>query len=219
MIVTAIQRTPRRRGRVDVYVDGVLACDLARDTARDRGLRPGRPIEQTEVDGLVAADRRRQALETAAAMLARRPRSEREIRRRLVQRKFAPELIEETVERLRAARLIDDAEFARFFAESRDRQSPRGRRLIVQELRASGVELTLAREAVEELSDADAAYRVASRRVRALSACDERQFASRLATQLQRRGFGWDVVRATIARCWREHCGEQADDDLELVID
>jgi regulatory protein len=204
MIVTAVERTQKRRGRVDIYVDGVAAFDVARATATARNLRPGVAIERDEIDAIVAADRRRAALGTAAAMLARRPHSEREVRRRLAQRQFAPALIEETITRLRELKLLDDAEFARAWTESRDRTSPRGRRLIVQELRAAGVAGDTATEAASAVSDEDAAYRVAEKKSRALSACDYRAFRDKLGSHLQRKGFGWEIARSAVERCWRE---------------
>ena len=213
MIITAVESTRKRRGRVDVYVDGIVAFDVARATAAARGLRPGVAIDGAEIETIVAADRRRGALETAAAMLARRPHSEREVRRRLAQRKFETPLIDETVTRLRELRLLDDAEFARAWTESRDRSSPRGRRLIVQELRAAGVAAPTAVEAAAAVSDEDAAYRVAEKKARALTSCDYRAFRDKLGAHLQRRGFGWETARSTVERCWRELGGDAGLDE------
>jgi regulatory protein len=218
MIVTAVERRHGRHKRVVVHVDGQIAFEIARDAAREQDLRPGRTIAQTQIDALVAADAKRRAFDVAGAMLARRPRSEREIRLRLRRSRFEPSLVDATVERLRAARLIDDAEFARAFTESRDRSSPRGRRLLAQELRTFGVDAPIARSVVEQVSEPDAAYRLASRRVRSLASLDYRAFRTRLAGHLQRRGFGWDVVRTTIDRCWRE-LGHGAPDDVEESIE
>ena len=204
MIITAVESTRKRRGRVDVYVDGVVAFDVARATAAARGLRPGVGIDGVEIETIVASDRRRAALETAAAMLARRPHSEREVRRRLALRQFEAGLIDETVARLRDLRLLDDAEFARAWTESRDRSSPRGRRLIVQELRTAGVAAPTAVEAASAVSEDEAAYRVAEKKSRALASCEYRAFRDKLGSHLQRRGFGWDVARATVERCWRD---------------
>lgn len=204
MIVTDVQPVPKRRGRVEIYVDGVASFEVARATAASRRLRPGLAIDQSEIAAVVAADRRRAALEMAASMLARRPRSEREVRRRLAQRGFAAALVEETANRLRELKLLDDAEFARTWTEARDRGSPRGRRLIVQELRAAGVALPTAVEAAAAVADEDAAYRVAIRKIRALTSCDDRAFRDKLGSHLQRRGFDWETARATVERCWRE---------------
>jgi regulatory protein len=209
MIITAVERSAKRRGRVDVYVDGVVACELARSVAAAHGLRPGRAIAREQIDAIVAADRRRQALDAAVTMLARRPRSEREVRQRLKQRKFEPALVDETVRRLLETKLLDDAEYARAWTESRDRHSPRGRRLIVQELRASGVDAAIAEQAAAVVSDEDAAYRLASRRMRSLERLEYDAFRNRLGSYLQRRGFGWDVCRATVERCGKELGGER----------
>lgn len=218
MIITAIERNARRRARVDVYVDGVSRFDVSCATAKAQDLRPGRPINNGEIARIIAADERRRALDTAVAMLARRPRSEREVRRRLAQQRVAPALAEETVVRLRAASFIDDAAFARSWAESRERASPRGRRLIVQELRALGVDAAAAREASELVDEDEAAYRMAMARARALPLSDAAAFRARLGSALQRRGFGWDVVRATVERCWRE-LGDGAADDRDVAIE
>jgi regulatory protein len=218
VLVTAVVRKPRRAGLVDVYVDGEVAFDVPRDVAAKNQLRPGRAIDVAEIESIVAAEQKREAMEAAIALLARRPRSEREMRRRLAQRRLPPTLVEDTIERLRTLNLIDDAAFARFWAETRDRTSPRGRRLVTQELRTQGVEASVASTATEELCDADAAYRLASRRLRALADADYQTFRSRLGGQLQRRGFGWDVVQSTIERCWRELGQAPVEDDLASGI-
>jgi regulatory protein len=214
LIITAVERKRGRRNHVEICIDGVSLIELARTTVTSRGLRPGRDIDASEIDALVAADARHTALDTAAAMLARRPRSEREIRRKLAERKHDQSVIDETIERLRTMKLIDDAEFARTWTESRDRTSPRGKRMIAGELRAHGVTPEIARDATAEIDEEDAAYRVAAKRVRSLAATDVRMFAVRLGGYLQRRGFGWDVVQRTVRRCAAEAAGA-ADDRAE----
>jgi regulatory protein len=191
---------------VQVFVDGIAACELSRATVAAEGLRPGGTLAQAALDALVIADERRRALNTAVAMLARRPRSERDVRRRLTQRRCPPEVADETIGRLREMGALDDAAFAAAWAESRDRSSPRGRRLVERELRAFGVDGDAASTATASLDDEDAAYRLASKKARTLAGADRAAFASRLGGLLRRRGFGWEVTRAAVERCWREAC-------------
>jgi regulatory protein len=215
MIITAIERHPKRRSRVEVFLDGVAAFEIAARTAAKQSLHPGLAVEQSDIDALLAVESRRLALEAAAAMLARRPRSEQEIRRRLRQRKHDVAIIDETVSRLRELRLIDDAEFARAYTETRDRISPRGRRLIRIELRSAGVDQSLAADASELVDDADAAERYARTRMKSLATLDYQAFRNKLGSQLQRRGFGWEVARRVVERLWRElhPDGETPDGD------
>lgn len=207
MIITGVERSPVHRARVDVHVDGARAFEVARATAAAHGLRPGRAIDAAEIEAIVAGERRRLALDAAVAMLARRPRSEREVRQRLARRRYEPALVDETIGKLHEAGLLDDAAYARSWAESRDRTSLRGRRLIARELRAHGVAAGVASAAVAGVSDENAAYRVAAGRLRALAGLDYATFRARLGGLLQRRGFGWEICKTTVERCWRESGG------------
>jgi regulatory protein len=213
MQITAVERHPQRRSRVLVYVDGIAAMEIARSAARTRDLRPGRATTREEIDAIIAAEQRREALATAAALLARRPRSERELRQRLARRKTPAPVIDETVARLYAARLLDDAAFAHAWAEARDRTSPRSARLVTAELRARGVRPEVASAAaVAGIDDDDAAYRLASRRAASMRDLGYETFRTRLAGLLRRRGFGWSVVQTTVERCWREAAGDARSD-------
>jgi regulatory protein len=221
LLITAIERSPTRRARLDIYVDGVRTFDVARSTLSTHRLRPGRPITPDEIAAIVASEQRRLALDAAVAMLARRPCSERDVRQRLARRRFDPALIDDTIRKLHDAKLLDDAAYARSFTESRDRTSPRGRRLLVQELRAHGVAAAVAADAVAGVSDADAAYRVAARKLRSLAALDYQTFRNRLGSLLQRRGFGWEICKTTVDRCWRElgrGVSDAKHDDFDVAV-
>ena len=215
MFVTAIQPEARRKSRLVVYLDGVAAGDISRRLAKERSLRPGLELSAERFEAIVAEDRRRTALDTAVRMLSRRPRSEREVRRRLKQRRLDETTIEATVERLREARLLDDAEYARSFAEARDRISPRAQRLIEQELRAAGVDGAVAAEATAGISDEESAYRLAATKMRTLAGLEYGAFASRMSWLLRRRGFGWSIARATVDRCWAEAGARRGDEEFE----
>jgi regulatory protein len=219
MMVTAVERRRGPYSRVRVYIDGQPALELPRETARKRDLHPGRRIEADELEAITAAEAKRAAFETAARMVARRPHSEREIRRRLAQRRVAPEVADSTIARLHELRAIDDAGFARSYAEARDRTSPRAARVVVAELRARGVDAVTASDASEELDDADAARRFAERRARSLAHLEYDAFRTRLASQLQRRGFSWDIIRTTIDACWRESRGSAAGEEDSTGIE
>ncbi|MBA3586826.1 MAG: regulatory protein RecX, partial [Chloroflexi bacterium] len=80
------------------------------------------------------------AMETAIRFLATRPRTRWELDRRLRRAGVGEPDIEATLSRLAELGYVDDAAFARWWAEQRDRHAPRGRRAIEVELRQHGVE-------------------------------------------------------------------------------
>lgn len=203
MQITAIEKQRRRR-RANVYLDGRYALSLSLDLVAQAGLRKGDTLSAQQLDSLRQADVRDQAHEAALRLLAYRPRSETEIRQRLARRGWPPELVQETIARLREQGLLSDAAFARFWVEVRDQSSPRGHRLLWQELAAKGIEREVARQAIANVAEEDAALRAAQKKAQHLQGEDYHIFRRRLGDFLLRRGFAYSTVRDTVERLWRE---------------
>lgn len=207
MIITALERQKRRR-RVNVFVDGRFALALALSLAQEKGLHSEMEVTEADLRALRKEDERHSAYEAALRLLSYRPRSEKEMRFRLGRRGFAPEVVEETVKRLRRLHYLDDGAFAQFWTERRDSVSPRSRALIQSELRFKGIDAETASSTVEGLDDEEAAYRAATKRLPAVAGLSRDLFRRRLGGFLTRRGFAYDVVRRTLERCWSEVGGE-----------
>ena len=79
------------------------------------------------------------AMEVAIRFLAARPRTRWELDRRLRAAGVGESTIEATLDRLAQLGYVDDAAFARWWGEQRDRHAPRGVRMIEAELRQHGV--------------------------------------------------------------------------------
>ncbi len=203
MRITAIERQPRRR-RANVFVDGRFVLALSLEVLAQAGLRAGDELDTPGLEHLREQEARHDALTAALRLLSYRPRSEAELRQRLARRGAAPPVVDETIERLGELGLLNDAAFARSWVESRDRASPRSRRLLAWELRAKGVDRPAVGEAVAAVDDDDAAYRAGARRARALAALPHEEFHRRLSGFLLRRGFRYETTRSTVARLWRE---------------
>ncbi|MCH8814454.1 MAG: RecX family transcriptional regulator [Chloroflexi bacterium] len=207
MRITSLERRPRRR-TLDLYVDDELALTLSRDICVTFDLRAGEEISAERLTTVREAEAKHIAMKSALRLLAYTPRSEHELRDRLGKKGIAVEVRDATIRRLREVGLVNDAEYARSFVESRNRTSPRGRRLVAAELRSKGVDVKLAEESASALNDADAAYRAAARRAQSLSKLDHQSFRRRLGNFLLQRGFDFETSSQTVARLWAEaHSG------------
>lgn len=148
----------------------------------------------------------RSALREASALLARRARTESELRSALAGRHGLTEL-DAALGRLRALGYLDDAAWARHYVESR-RGSVRGAGLLRRELLGRGVDVELAEEALagrDELMAARAAARPRLRTLAGLAGLAGERRYRRLASFLARRGFAPAVVVQTL----RELLGEE----------
>ena len=149
------------------------------------------------------SDKLPKAMGSALNALAYRPRSEAELRARLL-RKFAPETADRAIARLKEQGLVDDAKFAELWASYRVRHSPRGARAILAELAQKGVPRGLAEAAVEILDDDDSASRAAVKFARRLSGDGFEKFHRRMRDHLLRRGFARPAARRAAFQAWDE---------------
>ena len=103
--------------RVNVYLDGQFA--LALPAMEAAGLRIGQYLDDLQIAQLREADALQKAYDRAVHYLSFRPRSREEVRRHLTQAGIDAEVIEAALDRLAVQRYLDDAEFARYWVESR----------------------------------------------------------------------------------------------------
>ena len=203
MPVTAIERHARRQ-KADVFVDGSFALSLSSQVIREQGLEVGSPVDLERIAELHRAELRYKAWQTALRLLSYRPRSEVELRRRLAGKGLPQAIVHWTIERLTALSLVDDQKFVGEWVESRNRASPRSRRMLAHELQLKGINRQLAATATESLSDEEAAYRAAQSRAHRLRNADYTVFQKRLGDFLLRRGFGYELTSRIVKQLWQE---------------
>lgn len=208
-MITAL-RTSRGRGkRVTVFLNGKFAFSLEAEVAVKEGLKMGQELASGQIEKLIRSDQFQRCHNAAAHYLGYRPRSEHEMRQRLLRRGFSGELVEAVLKRLKEQGLVDDIAFARFWRDNRQSFSPRSQRLVRLELRQKGVSSDIIERVVSTISDGDNAYRVATNRAHRLPLSDYESFRHRLGSYLKRRGFGYGIIKETIERLWQEIGGRQ----------
>lgn len=195
---------PVRGRRLELHIDGEPAATISREVCSQFGLCPGLEVSPRLLEEILQTEAQHRALAAALRLLSYQARSEEELRRRLLRRGLDAQAVQHTIARLRRMRLLDDAEFSRAFVESRQRWSPRGRRLLVSELAAKQVDPAMARRAAATVDEEEAARRAAAPRARALASQPWPEFRRRLAAFLARRGFDYELALRVTQEAWTE---------------
>jgi regulatory protein len=203
MRVTAIERPPRKR-RYDVRIDDARVVPLSREVLAAANLSVGQEVDDSLVAELEAAEARHTAMTAALRLLSYRQRSEREMWDALRSRHIPEAIAGETLDRLRQLRLLNDAAFAEAWTESRQRNRPRGKRMLLAELAQKGIERELAQTSVAAIDEEADALRAGRKRSRTLGGLEFREFRRRLGDFLARRGFGYEVCEAAVKQLWAE---------------
>lgn len=199
--ITLLQLQRRRRDRVSVFLDEEFAFGVSLELAS--GLRLGQELDGEQIAALRAEDAYRVALDRAVRFLASRPRSRRELARRLGRDEIDEATLERVLARLEELGYLDDRAFAEWWVANRAAHRPRGRLALRSELAEKGVPRDIVEEALEGQDDADAALRLAMDRRERYRGLDREGFDRRLGGYLRRRGFRYEDVREALEEAWR----------------
>jgi len=162
---------------------------------RSRATIPAEPIADPDA-----------AREAALKLLERTRRTRADLARRLAERGYTPEAIEQALARLERVGLVDDTEYARAYLAERWGRRPAGWRQLEQQLRGKGIgdeAVRAARAQVEEREGATdeltVARRLVAKSARRYAALEPRVRQQRLYALLARRGFDADTIRRALA--------------------
>ncbi len=130
--------------------------------------------------------RNKTPVEAALRFLSYRARSEKEVRDKLKKR-FTPEEIDLVIQKFKEWNLLNDAQFAQSYVESRARSKPRSKRMIEMELKRKGVKLDF------DLPQSDLELANA-----ALEKKKNLRSFKQAVRFLQSRGFSWEVIEKVL---------------------
>jgi regulatory protein len=143
------------------------------------------------------------ARQSALRSLARRPRTEAQVKR-LLEGRYSPLIVQQVIGQLREQRYLDDAAFAQEWRRHREQHRPRGSRLIRHELLRVGVAPEIIQAALEGYDAEGQAYRAGRGPALRLAGSGYRDFRQRLWAYLRRRGFDHSAIQEAVKQLWRD---------------
>lgn len=153
-------------------------------------------------------------LSKAFRFLSFRPRSEREVREYLLRKPLQhrrgflsqpinPAVLERIITSLKESNFINDVSFAQWWIEQRMMFKPKGRRLIIMELKQKGISDKIITDALlsqeSEVINQDAlAKEIAMKKVERYKKLPRQEIYQKLGAVLARRGFDWETIKKAI---------------------
>lgn len=148
--ITRIEVVRRKRDRVLLHLEEGDPIEVALDVVAELEIREGDSLEPKTLRALEEQEGKWAVRQAALHLLSYRPRSESELRSRLLKKSHPPALIEWCIHDLKERGLLDDRTFAEAYARTRLKLKPRGRSRLIQELRSKGVDRATADQAVSQ---------------------------------------------------------------------
>jgi regulatory protein len=215
--ITALKVQQRNPNRVNVYLDGDFGFGISKIVAA--WLKIGQVLSDEKIQALQAEDAQEVAFQNALKVISYRPRSVREVQKKLKENGFDDTVIQSVIGRLGEIGLLEDKAFAQAWIENRTVFRPRSRRLMAMELRQKGVPDEVVQDALADaVDDETLAYQSAVQYARRLKNLEWQEFRKKLSAFLMRRGFSFEIVDALVRRVWDERqqtAGNEGQIDVE----
>jgi regulatory protein len=212
-VITAIKVQQRNPQRVNIDLDGEFAFGVSRILAA--WLHVGKVLSDADIAQLQSKETLEVAYLSALGFIDYRPRTTSEMQSKLTEKGYADEVIQQTIERLRANGLLDDTRFAQTWVENQSTFRPRGQRALAFELRRKGVADDVITQSLEAApADEDLAYQAGTKQAHRLQNLERNEFRNKLSAFLARRGFSYGTIAPVVNRIWTElHSPEGQDDN------
>jgi regulatory protein len=196
MKITDIKQQVKRQGRYSVFVDEKYAFSLSENALLDQKIRIGQEITKEELQAFKDASKFDKAYNLTISFVARRARSEWELRDYFRRKEIDEDAGEQILERLRRYGYVDDAAFARSWVDNRRLLKPISRRRLQLELRQKHVSDDVIRQVLEEdeTSDRDTLRDLVDRKRKQSRYQDD----TKLMQYLVRQGYSYDDVKAVM---------------------
>ncbi len=188
---------PRRRGFVQLFLDGEAAVKLDAQVFLQSGLKPGDQVSDQELFELIQASDARRAQEKALYLLEYRNYSKRELTEKIARTAASREAAQAAAGRMEELGLIDDRRFGEDYAKELFSRKGYGARRVAQELRRKGLDQELVQELVEKYGSPEQSgeniRRVLEKKYPGWR--EDEKVRRRAFAALQRLGYSYQEVR------------------------
>ena len=207
MIVTKLVSQKRDPDRVNMYIDEEFYCGISLDGIAKFNIYLGKELEDDDLEKILFEELKNRFFQRAINYISRAIKTEVQLKRYLKELSFKKkgkwftdiskesleEIINDTAERLKEYNYLNDEVFAEEFLQSRMKNRPRGKSVLLSELISKGVNAELAKEKVEELVEDEYAI---LKRIYEKKYGDENMSIqdSKKIDFLRRKGFSWDLI-------------------------
>ena len=208
MKITDISQQKNNIERFNLYIDGVFLCGISSLTIAKENLYKGLDINEERLNELLRLDLENRVFDRVVENLSRSPKTEFQIKRYISELLFKKSgkwfskdidideknLKERVVEKLRKYDFLNDEAYARMFVESRIRTKPRGKIILINELRSKGISKDIAQRVCDELVEDE----LSLLKKIYLKKYGEEPFSIKDTKKiqfLQRKGFSWDLIQ------------------------
>jgi regulatory protein len=204
-VITKITTQQKNQDRYNIFLDRgkgeEFAFSVDSDVLIKFQMKKGMELDDFSLMEIHYQDDIRKAYNQAISYLARRMRSEKEIKDYLVKKETEEPVIHEVIHKLLAQKYINDREFGLAYARTQMNTTDKGPDLIRMELKEKGIEKSIIESVLEDFSfdlQLEKALKLCQKNIQKNSKDSYKIVKQKLEQMLQRKGYSFDVIKIAI---------------------
>ena len=205
MQITKIEVQKKHKNYFNLYTeDDVYLFSVTEETLLHFGVSKNKEFSEDELDSIQLYDQKMRCVYQAYRYLTRRPHLNEELRRKLLAKKFARSVIEQTLKYLNQKKYMNDEAFIKMFMQEQINLKKSGPLIIKKKLLEKGahtsvIDPILSEGYPEELQIKNA-VKLFQNKIKSIRDEEEKKVKEKLFRFLQQKGFSWPVIEKIFAQ-------------------
>ncbi|HMS33056.1 MAG TPA: RecX family transcriptional regulator [Ignavibacteria bacterium] len=163
MKITKIEAQKKDKHRYNIFIDGSFAFGLYEDSVLKYGLRSGDELNEKKIIEMREFDEFGYGKKAAYSFLAYKPRSKKDLVKKLKQKKISDNTIDDIIELLEKQKYLNDEIYARNYLEDKLSSKPIGKRLAMMKLLEKGIDKEQIESVINENYSEDKEFELAAK--------------------------------------------------------
>ena len=197
--ITKIEIQKRNKERVNIYIDDEYAFSTFIDIVYKEGLSKEQEVNKEKYDDIIKKENKQKCKNTALRIIERAYKTEKEMRKRLSEKGYEKEEIDEAVNFLKEYKFIDDDSYVKLYIKEKIKSY--GSQKIKYSLINKGISKEVIEEELNNIESEEmkqTALCLAEKKYKNLSKSEKDRFKlyNKICRYLISRGYEYDMVKS-----------------------
>lgn len=201
--ITKIEYQKKNKDRFNIYLDEEYAFAIDMNILIQYSLKKDMIVDDDLIEDILSSEERLSVYNYGIYILSKSAKCESDLRLKMKNKGFEPQLIENAINKLKEQRYLDDEMYCEMFINDKINISKYGVRKIRELLYYKGIDKEIIEENLKYISregEEERAYLLAVKKNSIIKEEDARKKSVKLSNYLIGKGFEYDVVKKTVSR-------------------
>ena len=201
--ITKIEYQKKNKERFNIYIDDEYGFAVDISILIKYSLKKGMELDDALIDEILLSEEEISVYNYGISVLSRYFKSEYELRLKMKNKGFNPQLIDNAISILKERKYLDDERYCEMFIKDKINISKHGVRKIKEALYYKGIDKEIIEEKIKCISaesEEERALLLGEKKLLNIKENDNRKKMSKLSNYLLGKGFEYETVNKTLRK-------------------